>query len=109
MLESLRSSPTRLFPIRIEDSHEDNCYYLSAGFLLAILGHGQTIVRAALAMATLLAMAALAIDIVTLYVAKGEVQRAADAVSLVASQSFCRFRCDQQPQQCQPAKRWPRT
>src|SRR5216117_2010481 len=50
--------------------------------------HGQTIVLVALTIVTLLAMAALAIDVVTLYVAKGEVQRAADAAALVAAKGF---------------------
>jgi len=45
---------------------------------------GQTIALVALTIVTLLAMAALAIDVVTLYVAKGEVQRAADAAALAA-------------------------
>jgi len=49
---------------------------------------GQTIALVALTIVTLLAMAALAIDIVTLYVAKGEVQRAADAAALVAAKAF---------------------
>jgi len=49
---------------------------------------GQTIALVALAIVTLLAMAALAIDVVTLYVAKGEVQRAADAAALVAAKAF---------------------
>ena len=49
--------------------------------------HGQTIVLVALTIVTLLAMAALAIDVVTLYVAKGEVQRAADAAALVAAKA----------------------
>jgi Putative Flp pilus-assembly TadE/G-like len=48
---------------------------------------GQTIALVALTIVTLLAMAALAID-VTLYVAKGEVQRAADAAALVAAKAF---------------------
>ena len=50
--------------------------------------HGQTIILVALTIVTLLAMAALAIDVVTLYVAKGEVQRAADAAALVAAKAF---------------------
>jgi Putative Flp pilus-assembly TadE/G-like len=50
--------------------------------------HGQTIVLVVLTIVTLLAMAALAIDVVTLYVAKGEVQRAADAAALVAAKAF---------------------
>src|SRR5919108_394474 len=49
---------------------------------------GQTIALVALAIVTLLAMAALAIDVVSLYVAKGEVQRAADAAALVAAKAF---------------------
>src|SRR5438105_14753405 len=49
---------------------------------------GQTIALVALTIVTLLAMAALAIDVVTLYVAKGEVQRAADAAALVATKAF---------------------
>jgi len=49
---------------------------------------GQTIVLVVLTIVTLLAMAALAIDVVTLYVAKGEVQRAADAAALVAAKAF---------------------
>ncbi len=47
--------------------------------------HGQTIVLVALALVTLLAMAALAIDVVTLYVARSEMQRAADATTLVGA------------------------
>jgi Flp pilus assembly protein TadG len=50
--------------------------------------HGQTIVLVAITIVTLLAMVALAIDVVTLYVAKGEVQRAADAAALVAAKAF---------------------
>src|SRR5690242_21862106 len=49
---------------------------------------GQTIALVALTIVTLLAMAALAIDVVALYVAKGEVQRAADAAALVAAKAF---------------------
>jgi hypothetical protein len=49
---------------------------------------GQTIALVALTIVTLLAMAALAIDVVTLYVAKGEVQRAADAAALVGAKAF---------------------
>src|SRR5436309_13262398 len=49
---------------------------------------GQTIALVALTIVTLLAMAALAIDVVTLYVDKGEVQRAADAAALVAAKAF---------------------
>src|SRR5438477_11249316 len=49
---------------------------------------GQTIALVALTIVTLLAMADLAIDVVTLYDAKGEVQRAADAAALVAAKAF---------------------
>jgi Putative Flp pilus-assembly TadE/G-like len=45
-------------------------------------------VLVAITIVTLLAMVALAIDVVTLYVAKGEVQRAADAAALVAARAF---------------------
>ena len=43
---------------------------------------GQTIILVAIALVSLLAMAALAIDVTTLYVARGEMQRAADAAAL---------------------------
>ena len=43
---------------------------------------GVTILLVAIAMMALLAMAALAIDIVTLYVSEGDAQRAADAAAL---------------------------
>lgn len=49
---------------------------------------GQTIVLVALALVTLLAMAALAIDVVTLYVARSEMQRAADAAALAGAKAF---------------------
>jgi hypothetical protein len=49
---------------------------------------GQTIIFVALALVSLLAMAALAIDIVTLYVAKSEAQRAADAAALAGATAF---------------------
>ena len=47
---------------------------------------GVTIVLVALAMVTILAMAALSIDVVTLYVARSEAQRAADAAAACSSQ-----------------------
>ena len=46
---------------------------------------GQTIVLVAVSLVTLLAMAALAVDVVTLYVARSEMQRAADAAALAAA------------------------
>ena len=49
---------------------------------------GQTMVLVALAMVSLLAMAALAIDVVTLYVARSEAQRAADAAALAGAKAF---------------------
>lgn len=43
---------------------------------------GQTMVLVAVSLVSLLAMAALAIDVVTLYVARGQAQRAADAAAI---------------------------
>ena len=43
---------------------------------------GQTILLVAVSLVSLLAMAALSIDVVTLYTAHGEMQRAADAAAL---------------------------
>src|SRR5580698_6852408 len=49
---------------------------------------GQTILLVAISMVSLLAMAALAIDVVTLYVARTEVQRAADAAALAGAKAL---------------------
>jgi hypothetical protein len=49
---------------------------------------GQTILLVAISMVSLLAMAALAIDVVTLYVARTEVQRAADAAALAGAKAI---------------------
>lgn len=49
---------------------------------------GQTIALVAVAMVSVLGMAALAIDLTTLYVAHGEVQRAADAAALAGAKAF---------------------
>jgi len=49
---------------------------------------GQTILLVAVSMVSLLAMAALAIDVVTLYVARTEIQRAADAAALVGAKAI---------------------
>jgi len=49
---------------------------------------GQTILLIAVSMVSLLAMAALAIDVVTLYVARTEVQRAADAAALAGAKAL---------------------
>jgi hypothetical protein len=49
---------------------------------------GQTIALVAVAMTSVLVMAALAIDLTTLYVAHGEIQRAADAAALAGAKAF---------------------
>ena len=49
---------------------------------------GQTIVLVALSIVSLLAMGALAIDVVTLYTARSEIQRAADAAALAGAKAF---------------------
>jgi putative Flp pilus-assembly TadE/G-like protein len=49
---------------------------------------GVTIVLVAFSLAVLLGMAALAIDVATLYVAHGEAQRAADAAALAGARMF---------------------
>src|SRR5580700_595295 len=49
---------------------------------------GQTIVLVAISLVALLAMAALAIDVVTLYVARSEIQRAADAAALAGAKAI---------------------
>jgi len=48
---------------------------------------GQTILLVAVSIVALLSMAALAIDVVTLYVDKSEIQRAADAAALVGAKA----------------------
>jgi hypothetical protein len=49
---------------------------------------GQTIVLVAVSILSLLAMASLAVDLVTLYVAKGQIQHAADAAALAGAKAF---------------------
>ena len=49
---------------------------------------GQTLVLVAVSLVTLLGFAALAIDVVTLYVARAETQRAADAAAITAAKAF---------------------
>ena len=49
---------------------------------------GQTIALVAISMVSLLAMVAVAIDLTTLYVAKAEIQRAADTVALAGAKAF---------------------
>jgi hypothetical protein len=49
---------------------------------------GQTIILVAFSMLVLLALAALAIDVVTLYVSRNEAQRAADAAALAGAKAF---------------------
>src|ERR1700733_12243833 len=50
--------------------------------------HGQTIILVAVSLVSLLAMAALAIDVVTLYVASSQIQRAADAAALAGAKAI---------------------
>src|ERR1700739_294097 len=47
--------------------------------------HGVTMVLVALAMTAIIAMAALSIDVITLYLAREEAQRSADAAALAAA------------------------
>src|ERR1017187_7911576 len=49
---------------------------------------GQTLVLVAISLFVLIAMAALAIDVTTLYAARGEMQRAADAAALAGAKAF---------------------
>jgi hypothetical protein len=49
---------------------------------------GQTIILVAISLVSLLAMAALAIDVVTLYTARSEIQRAADAAALAGAKAI---------------------
>lgn len=49
---------------------------------------GQTILLVAISIVALLGMAALAIDVVSLYVARSEIQRAADAAALVGAKAI---------------------
>lgn len=49
---------------------------------------GITIVLVAFSLLTLLGMAALAIDVSTLYMAHGEAERAADAAALAGARAF---------------------
>jgi hypothetical protein len=49
---------------------------------------GQTIVLVVISILSLLAMASLAVDLVTLYVAKGQIQHAADAAALAGAKAF---------------------
>jgi hypothetical protein len=49
---------------------------------------GQTIALVAVSIVSLLAVSALAIDLTTLYVARGEIQRAADSAALAGAKAF---------------------
>jgi Flp pilus assembly protein TadG len=49
---------------------------------------GQTLLLVAVSLFSLIAIAALAIDLTTLYVARGEMQRAADAAALAGAKAF---------------------
>src|SRR5256885_4603192 len=50
--------------------------------------HGQTIALVAVSIVSLLAVSALAIDLTTLYVARGEIQRAADSAALAGAKAL---------------------
>src|SRR5256885_12073740 len=54
---------------------------------------GSTLLLAAFALLILLAMGALAIDVATLYVARTEAQRAADAAALAGANAFATSGC----------------
>src|SRR5438105_5080587 len=54
---------------------------------------GSALVLAAISVVVLLAMAALAIDVVALYVARNEAQRAADAAALAGAAVFANSSC----------------
>jgi Flp pilus assembly protein TadG len=49
---------------------------------------GQTLVLVAISLTALISLAALAIDLTSLYTARGEMQRAADAAALAAAKAF---------------------
>ena len=49
---------------------------------------GQTLLLVAISMVSFLAIAALAVDLVSLYAARGEIQRAADAAALAGAKAF---------------------
>src|SRR5215475_13929485 len=49
---------------------------------------GQTLMLVAISMVSLLAIAALAVDLGSLYAARGEIQRAADAAALAGAKAF---------------------
>ncbi|HEX6802949.1 MAG TPA: pilus assembly protein TadG-related protein [Terriglobales bacterium] len=49
---------------------------------------GQTLALVAISMVSLLAVAALAVDLASLYAARGEIQRAADAAALAGAKAF---------------------
>jgi Putative Flp pilus-assembly TadE/G-like len=84
MRELPRSIPTRSQQIRIEMKLFD----IRNRAPNTRREGGQTIALMAVAMVSVLAMAALAIDLTTLYVAHGEIQRAADAAALAGAKAF---------------------
>ena len=59
--------------------------------------HGITMVLVALAMVAIIAMAALSIDVITLYLAREEAQRAADAAALAGARSNLDVRHHRRP------------
>ena len=67
---------------------------------------GQTMALVALSMVSLLAMAALAIDVVTLYVARGQAERGADAAALAAAKVLADSGVTTDPTNASPDNIW---
>jgi Putative Flp pilus-assembly TadE/G-like len=67
---------------------------------------GQTMALVALSMVSLLAMAALAIDVVTLYVARGQAERGADAAALAAAKVLADSGVTTDPANISPDNIW---
>jgi Putative Flp pilus-assembly TadE/G-like len=67
---------------------------------------GQTMALVAISIVSLLAMAALAIDVVTLYAARGQAERAADAASLAAAKALADSGVTTDPTNASPDNIW---
>jgi len=67
---------------------------------------GQTMALVAVSMISLLAMAALAIDVVTLYVARGQAERGADAAALAAAKVLADSGVTTDPSNVSPDNIW---
>jgi Flp pilus assembly protein TadG len=67
---------------------------------------GQTMALVAISMVSLLAMAALAIDVVTLYVARGQAERGADAAALAAAKVLADSGVTTDPTNASPDNIW---